>query len=275
MRCAATVGLLLLCSSLAAAASPPELVRDGAPASPEPAPAESDFAAAEAAAAAKDYATALPRFEAAIAADPESRRDASEYRMAIIAAAALPSPGAAAYDRAIAFFERTSAAHPRSANLLLNWGYAYVDKIPTAGSITQVILANTAQRLFTRSLDLERSWLALYTRGNSYLYWPKVFGRAPLAIADLEEALRLSRAGPPRPYFVRAYLALGDGYWKLDQLDRARATWSDGARLFPDDARLKLRLAKQGDELRAAIEADLDPNKRVDTDLRSIWADRP
>jgi len=250
---------ILLLRSLLAAAQAAAPVPPGGP--------DRDFAAAEQAAAARDWAAALPRFEAAVAADPESQRDASEYRIAVIAAGA--------YDRAIAFFEKQSAAHPQSANLALNWGYAYVDKIPAAGAITQVILANTALGHFTHALELQRSWLALYTRGNSYLYWPKVFGRTPLGVADLEAAVRTSQAGAPRPYHVRAYLALGDGYWKLDQLDKAKATWSEGARLFPDNAPLKLRLGRQGDELKSLIEGDLDPSKRVDTDLKAIWADRP
>jgi len=274
MRAPAALLLALLALPVVAtgqASSPPSPSRSAPRPADTPEPArvdpEKDFAAAERAAAARDWAAALPRFEAAVAADPDSRRYASEYRMAAIAAKD--------YDRAIACFERLVAAHPGSANAVLNWGYAYVDKIPAAGSITQVILANTAVGLFTRALELERSWLALFTRGNSYLYWPKIFGRTPLGVADLEAAVKLSQAAPPRPYHVRAYVALGDGYWKLDELDRAKATWATGAHLFPDNEPLKLRLAKQGDELKELIEGDLDPNKRVDTDLRSIWGDKP
>src|SRR4029077_11341114 len=100
------------------------------------------------------------------------------------------------YDRAIDFYEKLAAARPEAANVFLNWGYAYVDKIPDAGAITQVILANTAVTHFTEALARDRSWLALYTRGNSYLYWPTIFGRAPLAVADLEEAVRVSRGAP-------------------------------------------------------------------------------
>lgn len=232
----------------------------------QPVPGEADYAAAVKAADANDCPTALDRFEAALRADADNLRYGSDYRRAVIACAA--------YDRAIDFFTRLTAEHPRSANALLNHGYAYVDKIPAAGAITQVILANSALTLFGKSLDVEESWLGLYTRGNSYLYWPKVFGRTPLGVADLEKAVVKGDAEGNRPYHVRAWIALGDGYWKLDQLDKARATWQEGMRRFPGEERLEARLAREGEELGKLIEASMDPAKRVDTDLAVLWAPR-
>jgi tetratricopeptide (TPR) repeat protein len=226
-------------------------------------PPEADFQAGEQAAAAKDYATALPKFEAALAAEPDSLRDASEYRKAVIAAKA--------YDRALDFFKKLVTDHPQSAAAALNYGYAYVDKMPGSGSITQVILANDALGWFSKSIELKPTWLALYTRGNSYLYWPKVFGRAPLGVTDLEVAVKMSQAVPKRPYHVRAWISLGDGYFKLDDIEKARATWSAGAKLFSDNPELQARLARQGDDLKSYIEDQLDPNKRVDTDLKPVW----
>jgi len=224
---------------------------------------EADFTAGMQAAAAKDWAAALPRLEAAVAADPASLRYESEYRRMVIAAGA--------YDRALDFYKRLTAAHPESAEAALNYGYAYVDKIPVAGSVSQVILANSALGWFTKSLELKPTWLGYFTRGNSYLYWPKVFGKTPLGVADLERAVQMAKTEPPCTCHVRAWIALGDGYWKEDNLEKARATWSEGLRLFPGNAKLEERLARQGDELKEAIEADSDPNKRVDTNLRPLW----
>jgi tetratricopeptide (TPR) repeat protein len=204
----------------------------------------------------------LPRLEAAVAADPENLRAASDYRMAVIQAGA--------YDRSLEFFEKLVAAHPQAANAWLNFGYAYVDKIPAAGSITQVILANNALTQFSKSIAIRKSWLALFTRGNSYLYWPKVFGRAPLGVADLEEAVAIARKEEKRkPVYVRSFVALGDGYWKTDQLGKAKAVWQEGLQLFPGDPQLQARLARadQAEELEAYIIEQLDPNKRVDTNL--------
>jgi tetratricopeptide (TPR) repeat protein len=213
-------------------------------------------------AAAADPAAALPQLEAAVAADPENLRAASEYRMAVIKAGE--------HDRALEFFEKLVTDHPQAANAWLNYGFAYVDKIPAAGSITQVILANNALTQFSKSIELRESWLALYTRGNSYLYWPKVFGRAPLGVTDLEKAVEIARKEKKKKrVYVRSFIALGDGYWKTEQPDKAKAVWHEGADLFPGEPQLQARLDRAGkpEELEAYINEQLDPNKRVDTNL--------
>ena len=121
--------------------------------------------------------------------------------------------------------------HPTSANLYLNYGFAYVDKIPIAGSITQVILANNALTQFSKSIELQPSWIAYYTRGASYLFWPKIFNRAAFGVADLEKALDLQKTGPQRSYYVRTYISLGDGYWKTDEAGMERIKKAE--RLLP------------------------------------------
>jgi tetratricopeptide (TPR) repeat protein len=248
----------------AASAMPPAPVAPVAPrAGAAPAAA---FAAGERALAAGDLPAALDRLEAALAADPDDLRYASEYRHAAIRAGT--------YDRALDFFDKLVTAHPDSAYAWLNYGYAYVDKMPAAGAITQVILANDALKKFSRSLELKETWLALYTRGNSYLYWPKIFGKGPLAVADLERAVAISKTEPKRVYQVHAWAALGDAYWRTDQPQRARATWAEGARLFPDSEKLKARLARDGDDLEGYLADQLDRTKRVDTDLHEMWEGR-
>jgi tetratricopeptide (TPR) repeat protein len=146
-----------------------------------------------------------------------------------------------------------------------------VDKIPAAGTISQVLLADTALGHFTKSLEIKPTWIAYYTRGNSYLYWPKIFGKAPLAVADLEQAMKMQKAESKRSYHLRGYMSLGDAYWKTDQMDKATATWKEGLTQFPEAQGIKERLAKQGDALKEYIDDQLDPGKRVDTDLREIW----
>ena len=224
--------------------------------------------------AAKDYQTALNKFETALAAEPDNIRYGSDYRQAVVRFAkdAHPKEGQPAdFDRSVKFFEGLVAKNPSAPNAWLNYGFSIVDKMPAAGAITQVILANTALSHFSKSIELKPSWIAYYTRGNSYLYWPKIFGRAKLGVADLEEAMKMQKSGAKKSYHVRAYISLGDGYWKMDQLDKARAIWQEGAKAFPESLQLKERLARQGDDLKAYIDDQLDPNKRVDTDLRELW----
>ena len=210
-----------------------------------------------------NHAAALPHFESALAADPDNLRYANEYRKAVIRTKE--------YDRAIAFFEKLTAGHPQSEHAWLNFGYTYVDKIPDAGSITQVILANNALNQFTRSLEAKKTWIALYTRGNSYLYWPKIFGRGPLAVTDLEEAVAISKKEPQKKVYARAWIALGDAYWRTDRPDKAKATWKEALALFPGDPQLEARLARDGEELEKYLYEQLDPNKRVDTNLSPLW----
>jgi tetratricopeptide (TPR) repeat protein len=155
----------------------------------------------------------------------------------------------------------------------LNFGFAYVDKIPAAGSITQVILANNALTEFTTAVELEPTWINYYTRGLSYLFWPKVFNRAPLGVDDLKHALKMQKSGPSHGYYVKTYIGLGDGYWKTGNLEKARAIWREGLKAFPGNAALKLRLEQEGDQLKETIEDAFDPGKRVNTDLRELWSD--
>ncbi|MEJ2082714.1 MAG: hypothetical protein P8Y94_11230 [Acidobacteriota bacterium] len=224
---------------------------------------EQDYSAAVAAVSSGNVDEALNHFEAALKAEPNNLRYGNDYRQAVIKEKA--------YDRSIAFFEKLVADHPDAANAFLNFGFAYVDKIPDSGSITQVLNANTALGYFTKSIDLEPSWIAYYTRGNSYLFWPKIFNRTQLGIDDLQVALKMQQAGPKLGVYVRTYIALGDGYWKMDEPEQARKFWKQGLEEYPGDEALEKRLAASNDELGSIVSVSYDPNVRVNTDLSDLW----
>jgi tetratricopeptide (TPR) repeat protein len=199
----------------------------------------SSFEAGMKAVAAGNDLAALGHFEAALVGEPDSLRFANEYRRAVIRTGE--------YDRAIAFFDKLTAAHPQAAFAWLNYGYAYVDKIPAAGSITQVILASSALGNFTKSIELERSWIALYTRGNS-----------------------AKKEAKKKPVYVRSWIALGDGYVKTDQPDKAKAIWREAVQTFGTNPDLEARLGRDGEELEKLLYDVHDPNKRVDTNLTPL-----
>jgi tetratricopeptide (TPR) repeat protein len=206
----------------------------------------------------------LDELERQLTSAPDDIQAANAYRRSVIETGV--------YDRALGFFETLVAANPKAANAYLNYGFALVDKIPAAGSITQVILANSALTQFTASIELRPTWIAYYTRGASYLFWPKIFNRAALGVADLEKALAIQRSEPKRTYHVRTFVALGDGYWKIDDLPRARATWQKGLDEFPGHAPLVSRLHADAALLARIIDEAFDPTRRVDTDLSELWS---
>ena len=235
---------------------------------------EAEITKAEAAMTAKDYQTAINILEAALPNDPDNMRLGNDYRQAILrkSIAAHPKEGAPAdFDRCLATFEKVVAKAATASNAYLNYGFCSVDKIPAAGSITQVLLANAALTQFSKSIEIKPSWIALYTRGNSYLYWPVIFGKAGLGVADLERAYAMQKAEGPKPYHLRLFVSLGDGYWKTDNLDKARAIWKEGLARFPQAKQLQNRLNKSGDDLKSYIDDQLDPGRRVDTDLHELW----
>jgi tetratricopeptide (TPR) repeat protein len=228
--------------------------------------AESLFQEAVQAAQAADYEAALAGFEAALQADPNNLRYGNAYRLTGVKINQVKT-----YDRCIAFFKQLVVDHPKAPNAWMNLGYAYVDKIPAEGAITQVLLANTALGQFSAALDLEESWLGRYTRGNSYLYWPAVFGRTRLGIADLEKAIGLSQQMEKRNYHARAYRGLGEAYWRLNDLEKARQIWREALELFPDDKELPVLLEQDDKALNALLTAHFEPGKRVDTNVSATW----
>jgi tetratricopeptide (TPR) repeat protein len=224
--------------------------------------------------AAKNWDKSLDLLETALTADPDNLRYGSEYRRAALLRAQDihgKEGKAEDFDRPIKFFERLVSANPSDANAYLNYGLAYVDKVPVSDVFSRVGVANAALTQLSKSIELRPSYVGYYSRGINYLFWPRFFDRAKLGVADLETAVKMQKAGPKKPYYVHAWVALGDGYWKTDQLEKARSTWSEALKEFPDTPALQERLSKQGDELKALIQDSLDFKKRVDTNLKNLW----
>jgi tetratricopeptide (TPR) repeat protein len=206
----------------------------------------------------------LDALERRVQSDPESLQVAAEYRQQVIAAGA--------YDRAIALFERLSKRPGAGAHAFVNLALAYVDKVPVSGSIRQALLGRDAIRALSRSIALAPSELAFFVRGLINLYYDRaIFHRTEQGVADLEEARRLTvTAHADAPYMPRILQTLGDGYFRLDQRDKARQTWRDGLVLAPDNEPLRRRLAASDEGARSIIAQALNADVRVDTSLREL-----
>ncbi|HSL81831.1 MAG TPA: hypothetical protein VLF66_03590, partial [Thermoanaerobaculia bacterium] len=106
---------------------------------------------------------------------------------------------------------------------------------------------------------------------NSYVYWPAIFGRTKPGIADLERAVEMARELPPKPYHAHAYAALGDGWWRLDEVEKAREVWAEGLARHPGTPYLAERVSREGTALDEYLKAHYALGNRVATDLREIW----
>ncbi len=209
---------------------------------------------------------ALAAFEVRLVQDPSSLRVAAEYRRLVIITGR--------YDRSIRLFERL-AKDPRSgAHGFLNLALANVDKVPVSGSVRRALLGRDALHALTRAIAIEPTDLAYLIRGLVNLYYDQfVFHRTDKGVADLEVARRLSSAHPRVPYVPRILVALGDGYWRQHQHDKAREVWREGAAAWPDVEGFGIRLNAGDQAIPDIIEHALDAGVRVDTTLWELFPD--
>ena len=208
----------------------------------------------------------MDELEARLAQDPASLRVAAEYRQLVI--------DTGTYDRSIKLFERLAKDPRGGANRFVNLALATVDKVPVAGSFRRALLGRDAIDALTRAIAIEPTPLAYLVRGLVNLYYDQfIFHRTDKGVADLEIARRLSAAYPQVRYAPRILIALGDGYWRLNQHDKAREVWREGLASCPDVEGFHVRLAARDEQIPDIIEHALDAGVRVDTTLREMFPD--
>ena len=222
--------------------------------------------AAASASAAQADTILLHDYEARLVQDPGNLRVAAEYRQLIIQAGS--------YDRSIKLFERLARDARGGANRYVNLALANVDKVPVCGSVRRALLGREALNALTRAIELEPTDLAYLIRGLVNLYYDQfVFHRTDKGVADLEAARRLAALHSEVRYAPRILVALGDGYWRLNQHDRARAAWRDGLSAAPHVDAFRVRLTAGDEQIPDIIERALDDGVRVDTTLRELFPD--
>lgn len=208
----------------------------------------------------------LSAFEARLADDPANLHVGAEYRQLVIASNR--------YDRSIKLFTRLAKDPRGGANRFLNLALANVDKVPVSGSFRRALLGRDALDALTRAIAIEPTDLAYLVRGLVNLYYDQfVFHRTDKGVADLETARRLSAAHPQIAYVPRILIALGDGYWRLHQPEKARAAWREGADRWPGVDGFRLRLSARDEAIPDIIERALDAGVRVDTTLWELFPD--
>jgi tetratricopeptide (TPR) repeat protein len=207
-----------------------------------------------------DLELRLETFERATGVEPENLKLGADYRTLTI--------DAGLFDRAIDFF-RALAKRPGSGpNVKINLALAYADKVPPAGDIRRLYLGRDAMNALTESIAQRPSVLAYYLRGRINLYYNRfIFHRTDKGVADLMLALSMVTGETPPALVARVYTALGDGYFRLEDLGKARAAWSEGRAKFPADEALRTRLEAEGQALLEIVTAALSAGRRSDTSL--------
>jgi tetratricopeptide (TPR) repeat protein len=212
---------------------------------------------------ARPDAPGIDALEQAVAADPENLKLAAHYRQLTIAGAA--------FDRSIEFLEKLAKRAGSGPNVQISLALAYVDKVPTSGDIRRLYLGRDAMAALTKSIERRPSVLPCYLRGVINLYYNSfIFHRIPRGIADLQRALTLAGPETPPALVARVYLSLGDGYWRLDDREKARDAWTRGAGRYPAGPGFSARLVADERETEAAVTRALYAGTRVDTSLRDL-----
>jgi tetratricopeptide (TPR) repeat protein len=205
----------------------------------------------------------LHALEAAIAANPEDLELAADYRQLTV--------GAKQFDRAIEFLEKLAKPKGSGPNIQLSLALAYIDKVPTSGDIRRLYLGRDAVGALTQSIARRPSVLAYYVRGLVNLYYNNfIFHRTDRGVADLTQALSMAAPGTPPKLVAKLYTALGDGYFRLENIAKAREMWSLGAAKFPEEPALQERLNKHGTALEDVVTTSLSAGRRVDTSLANL-----
>ena len=205
----------------------------------------------------------LASLERAVAADPENLRVASDYRQSTIAAGA--------FDRSIDFLEKLAKRKDAGPNVQISLALACVDKVPASGEIRRLYLGRDAMNALTRAIERQPTVLAYFLRGLINLYYNNIiFKRIPRGLTDLQQALSLVSTQTPSALTARVQIAIGDGYWRLDDRAKAREVWTAAATAFPDNVELKRRLDSDAEKVRWTVLDALSASTRVDTTLRGL-----
>ena len=180
------------------------------------------------------------------------------------------------YDRAVKFLQELLTNGSANQRARLELACAFVDKIPTCGGLAAIVSKGTLARKSLDQLDAylakePDSWLGHYTRGMNHLHWPRALMHSADAAKDFATCVELqtqAARGVVRPEYFRSHVCLGDAYAKNRQMDKGRAAWQAGLKIFPDSKELKDRLAIKDDtQLLKFVETQRSLERPIDTDL--------
>lgn len=120
-------------------------------------------------------------------------------------------------------------------------------RLPVASFFSKGRLAGEAEGMLTRVLATDSTnWEARYTLGLLYYHSPGFLGKTGDAIHQFETLLAQQDTSRAFAEQAAPYAYLGDLYERTGRKADALTLWRRGIALFPNDARLKRRLARAG-----------------------------
>ncbi|HET6763232.1 MAG TPA: hypothetical protein VFH27_06160 [Longimicrobiaceae bacterium] len=152
-----------------------------------------------------------------------------------------------AADQAETLIRAWQTATPRDGRALVAAARVKVMcRLPFAEMMDKGQLLGDANELLGRALELDpRDWSARFRLAMNHYHAPSFMGRTADAIRNFETLLEQQGTRADAPILAAPYLYLGDLYRRTGREADARAVWTRGAALFPQDPALRGRLSGQ------------------------------
>lgn len=154
-------------------------------------------------------------------------------------------------DQAIAALKQGATDHPASAEYPAALGQADLQMadviLKSGGKISDMgILGMQADQSFDAALKLDPSnWAAQFFKAASMSYWPAELNKGEEVVQRLSSLIDQQETMAAQPEFAQAYVVLGTQFQKMNQPDKAQATWLLGAQKFPNDPALQAKINGQ------------------------------
>lgn len=144
-------------------------------------------------------------------------------------------------DQALAEMEKYAAAHADDPDAQVELATAYIQKLMAVpegmerGAWSQKAISSCDAALKVSP----EHWAAQYIKAMNLSQWPAFLGKQPEAIRTFEKLIEQQERSPSDPKFAQTYYQLGNTYRAAGNLDKARAVFTRGLEMFPDNKQLK------------------------------------
>jgi hypothetical protein len=148
-------------------------------------------------------------------------------------------------DQVIAALKQGETDNPGSIEYPINLGVAELQKagdiFKNGGSPDEMgILGMQADQSFDAALKIDpANWGAQFMKAQNMSYWPLELNKGQEVIQRFSALIDQQDTMSPQPQFAQTYLMLGNEYQKMNEPDKAEATWRLGLSIYPNDSSLQ------------------------------------